>query len=1104
MYRRIKIDLEPVFGGMSVTVSLKTSTGGGFATIIGPVDIIQPTPELLRLGFAASTGSVFAYHEVRDVVVRTAGEVRTLKSANECVSPDNVEIHTYVVNNTTAPVNGIAVSDTLPASFIVVGSPEVASGSTGAFTVTTQPDGRTVYAFSADVSAMNNAHIIYHGRFDAMPPGAQFTSSVHVTPPGGFVDTNTDDNYATFTALFGQLSVARTEILLCDDPVTFAVEATHAARVTAYEWAQSLNNGLDWTPLVATDDSYTHTGNSSFRLIRSVAQWDFGCRDTVVFRALPCPDNVADATCYITPEGVEWGMDSIYSNEHNLSPYQTVLVGDIDDDGIVELIASADPVNTPSSTNDRYASKIAIYKGNDIKAPPLVFETISSYNWDHRIRYGLVRTRIDGRDSVLIVVAERDRYLRAYDNRGQLVWTSNNVYHASLHNGISPTFADFNHDGIPEIALAGSLFNSVNGALICTIPSTVSVINQVETMIVQAVDVFNEGRHNYVIANYIYDVNIDPTTNAIQSLTLNRKINPPAAYSTLEGGRHLFVDIDNDGWLDLVVAKARSNPAEVLLYVADPVTNTIKAHVVIANVNQSGYPFVGDVDGDGRNEITLITGNNTTNNFIHCYKYVDGNATLQLFWSLPHTDTSNCTGLTLFDFDQDGLAELVYRDEKHLRILDGRASNATNPVLPPDRNKAMIPNISGTSGEYPVIADVDGDGQAEIVIVGGRTGDPSSTLLGRLWIFKSSNPATSPWAPARKVWNQEAYHPLYVNEDLSIPTHPISPATFFPGPGGVFGDGNDIQPYNNYLQQQTTISRDGTPFWLTPDAKVNGTPVYTYLSDNDSLMITVMVDNVGDVALQPPFYLSAYRDIVDVPRLIVTDSCLVPIRAGEQQAVTISIPHLRSHLSFDRFVIRLNNRGESYPVQTECVYENNLCTFSAAGLLLAHNDRVSTTNGRPVKIGVLANDSITACPSILPGIATTLEGAPPFAPQGIILPVADSILYTPPAGFTGSDTVAYRIACGENISIAHIVVHVAETPDNVTAANCYLPPPASVWSIREAEIPNFDQSLHYMYAHSEILVGDMDGDGVAEIITGSTLTKPVSSTNNAVNFYDGE
>ncbi|MDR0575498.1 MAG: hypothetical protein LBG96_16020 [Tannerella sp.] len=62
-----------------------------------------------------------------------------------------------------------------------------------------------------------------------------------------------------------------------------------------------------------------------------------------------------------------------------------------------------------------------------------------------------------------------------------------------------------------------------------------------------------------------------------------------------------------------------------------------------------------------------------------------------------------------------------------------------------------------------------------------------------------------------------------MNEDLSIPTHPLSPATFFAGEGGAFGDGNDIQPYNNYLRQQTTLTRNGD----TPQPSVTIPPRYT-------------------------------------------------------------------------------------------------------------------------------------------------------------------------------------------------------------------------------------------------------------------------------------
>lgn len=55
---------------------------------------------------------------------------------------------------------------------------------------------------------------------------------------------------------------------------------------------------------------------------------------------------------------------------------------------------------------------------------------------------------------------------------------------------------------------------------------------------------------------------------------------------------------------------------------------------------------------------------------------------------------------------------------------------------------------------------------------------------GTLNIFKSS---TTPWAPARKVWNQYMYNAVNVNEDLTIPEKQYDSAIRFPGNDGELG-----------------------------------------------------------------------------------------------------------------------------------------------------------------------------------------------------------------------------------------------------------------------------------------------------------------------------
>ena len=91
-----------------------------------------------------------------------------------------------------------------------------------------------------------------------------------------------------------------------------------------------------------------------------------------------------------------------------------------------------------------------------------------------------------------------------------------------------------------------------------------------------------------------------------------------------------------------------------------------------------------------------------------------------VLWSKQTRDASSGgTGSSVFDFNGDGTAEVVYRDECWLRVYNGK-----------DGKTLFAANItSNTCLELPVIADVDNDGHADIVVTSDSYGACGSTNL---------------------------------------------------------------------------------------------------------------------------------------------------------------------------------------------------------------------------------------------------------------------------------------------------------------------------------------------------------------------------------------
>jgi hypothetical protein len=247
-----------------------------------------------------------------------------------------------------------------------------------------------------------------------------------------------------------------------------------------------------------------------------------------------------------------------------------------------------------------------------------------------------------------------------------------------------------------------------------------------------------------------------------------------------------------------------------------------------------GPPTIADFDGDGRMEyatagpedFTVFDLDCRTGDKFNpdgCKTARTGNANAVL-WSKPSLDTSSGTsGSSVFDFDGDGKAEVVYADECFMRIYDG----ATGDVL------QSVPRSARTGWEYPVIADVDGDGHAEIV-VGTNDNNPGFTCPDddRLKPETKSAPThgitvwgNAGWAGSRPVWNQYSYYVSHVNDDGTIPAGRDVPRFWMSGEGtNSFRENTQGDPKTAFSFDQadlTTVALPDVPCIEAADGKFN-------------------------------------------------------------------------------------------------------------------------------------------------------------------------------------------------------------------------------------------------------------------------------------------
>ncbi len=165
----------------------------------------------------------------------------------------------------------------------------------------------------------------------------------------------------------------------------------------------------------------------------------------------------------------------------------------------------------------------------------------------------------------------------------------------------------------------------------------------------------------------------------------------------------------------------------------------------------SAFPSVGDIDGDGEPELCAELYGTTT---------IAWNLDGTILWERVTSETPYLTnGNAMADLNADGVYELLIWGSLGLWILNG----ADGAVLAQWNDGLTLSWL-----DTPIIADVDDDGSAEIVLVGRREGD-DWTYHPRIFVL---GPAEGRWARTRPVWHQSSYDVTSVRDDGRVPVFP--------------------------------------------------------------------------------------------------------------------------------------------------------------------------------------------------------------------------------------------------------------------------------------------------------------------------------------------
>ncbi len=641
-------------------------------------------------------------------------------------------------------------------------------------------------------------------------------------------------------------------------------------------------------------------------------------------------------------------------------------IADLDNDGIGEIVVCETGTNgrvyalkpVIDSVTNNITTLTKIWDGNDNGVPysyklPLTGQDwtvlgapmpyITDLNGDGIPEVIVYNKIYNGKTGQILLEMETLRYYIAQDSYTASEQLTRSQYsYVGRRHGVGPVM----DDGTPVISI-------------------IDIDNDGELEIIAGMKIYKPVITNTdgKTGNYL----VTPVVHGPRSVTLPTRVGSGSRTYQLLDGHTVVADVDGDGFLDIIVQSNITNNWDDnyrgLVVVWDPrFPDSVKAASIFRGYSafgMSSIPFVGDINGrydsyDGTKklpEICFVTGvlcyDRSVDDYIsgipfhplsadtlelnsryfnrangtaadRCQGHIfsltfHGDETtpvherLKISWAMEHEDRSANTGITMFDFDNDGIMELCYRDEQSIRVISPAMQTYIRKNVTDGPIRFRDNRIKSYTGyEAPVIADVNNDGSADIITLGYR--DNGEHSYGYLYVFEHASGGDK-WAPAPPVWNQGIYFPLQINEDLTVPAKPISTLTQFQNT-----DGEIITPYNgNWIQQP--IVKEGNqyvPVIRQPNARITDAIVNL---DQAQQTIDITLTNLGLTTLNYRTPLSLYIDSISPGNLILTTEIGIDIFPDDRSTLSFNLPALPNGETYNArlIYIRVMDDGVNFP-----------------------------------------------------------------------------------------------------------------------------------------------------------------------------------------------
>jgi FG-GAP-like repeat len=465
---------------------------------------------------------------------------------------------------------------------------------------------------------------------------------------------------------------------------------------------------------------------------------------------------------------------------------------------------------------------------------------------------------------------------------------------------VMPSIADLDGDGSPEVIVEGGILDGTTGQLKHAFSEPLD-----SSFVISDID--GDGALDVVTGSQAFDASgqLFVDTNLANTSSFPNDSDWKSPWPAV-------ADFDLDGTAEVVVMHNLTHELSIWRYDATAPQNFVVVRPPVdingtlpvsncppgswGNTHGGGPPTIADFNGDSVPDVALAGGIG--------YAVFDGLALLDpmvpgpstFLWVSPTFDCSSAsTGSTVFDFDGDGVAEVIYSDQRELRVYEGPTGNVLWQTC----------NTTATLIENPVVADVDNDGHADIIAVSNAYAQTCvdennvTTRQAGIRIFSSAN---DDWVRTRRVWNEHAYHITNVGEDGSIPT--VEAANYL------------ANGLNNFRQNK----QPGSEF-AAPDAIVSLAPL---CGGEYGLVATVR--NVGEASLPAGVPVGFYAGTPLNGTLLGTEMTQQTLYSVETEAVVLLLPNAPPDVLNGTTPVYavVDDTTVPHPEWTECRTDNNV------------------------------------------------------------------------------------------------------------------------------------------------------------------------------------